>query len=155
MQLCGILASANRDIQGISIIIDPSHLVLELRSTSDFGVGMHFTYAKADKVLRATGERALINDASLDLIVHCRRIFIIYGQMPENVEAILALAARVGQLLADIEITSVTATVLPGSLMCEDIGIAIVVIQYIIGIRCVVPAANFPGVREYCRACGR
>lgn len=97
------------------------HLVQELRPTGDSVVGVHFTDAEADKVLRTAGERALINGACLNLIVHCRRIFIIHCQMPEKAKATLALAARVGQLLDDIEITSVAAVVSPGGPVREHI----------------------------------
>jgi hypothetical protein len=63
--------------------------------------------------------------------------------MPEKAKATLALAARVGQLLDDIEITSVAAVVSPGGLVREHIGIAIVIIQHIIGVRRVIPSPSF------------
>ena len=64
------------------------------------------------------------------------------------------MAARVGNLLADIEITSVAAVVSPGGLVREDIGVAIVIIQHIVGLRRVIPAPEFPDAGEFCRAEG-
>ena len=40
----------------------------------------------------------------------------------------------------------------PGGLVREHIGIAIVIIQHIIGVRRVIPSPEFPDAGEFCRA---